>query len=199
MDAGRGKLSQQAKQSCRIAKRGSYEKTDDHTPGPPASLGSDYNKSAQPDTSTFTIHDMQRSCHAALGSQALQIPREKVVHLHRRLHLLQILRYGKKHSLNIRELQTGRKELTEPETEKTSGEKLPLVPNEYLSRSGMIAFTLLPSLSTSLLSQPGALSGNASRQKDAGVKHELQLLLLSFQCSNISTQRTSENHRCHTA
>ncbi|KAK3540838.1 hypothetical protein QTP86_002345 [Hemibagrus guttatus] len=35
MDAGGGKLSQQAKQSCRIAKQGSYEKTDDHTLGPP--------------------------------------------------------------------------------------------------------------------------------------------------------------------
>lgn len=35
MDAGGGKLSQQGKQSCCSAKRGSYGKTDDHTLYPP--------------------------------------------------------------------------------------------------------------------------------------------------------------------
>lgn len=69
-------------------------------------------------------------------------------------------------------------------------EKLTLVPNKHLSRSGMIAFTLLPSLSKSL-SYPDVLSGNASC-KDSSVNQELRLLLFSYQCSDISTQRTSE-------
>lgn len=46
-----------------------HTQTAEHT-----ALGWDFNKSAQPDTLTCTNPDMQRSCHAALSSQAVQIP-----------------------------------------------------------------------------------------------------------------------------
>lgn len=110
------------------------------------------------------------------------------------------IRIYRKYSLLIREFETERRSRWEVKRRKggaDGSEKLTLVPNEYLSHPGVIAFSLLPCLSKSP-SRLDVLSGNASR-KDSGAKQELQLLLFSFHCLNISTLRTSENPRCHSA
>lgn len=120
--------------------------------------GSDYNKSAQPDTSTFTIPHMLKSCHAAPGSQAPQIPREKIK-LFTCINISSYLSYCAKVRNIVLSSESWRQDGSSrwrPRRWKRGAdgaEKLPLVPNDYLSRSSMIAFTLFPSLSTWLLSQ----------------------------------------------